>query len=127
MKKKNKNELLSYHVWYEKWKQTDTDKNHGSNIFIKSVMGVFYPKGILDDEIYEQTFRTLTDKNDDVWMTAMCLISGVSRRKILTMPKYMKPIIGTDKTALSHINVNYNDIQIKRTFDYYDLYEKLED
>lgn len=95
--------------------------------------GVLYPPKCFDEEIMDENqFMKLAPRADDIWFKAMTLRGGVKCKKIKLTKDFHKKFINLEDAqdiALCKINVgqNQNDTQLKDVFDYYNLWEKLQD
>ena len=105
---------------------------HGSSIYNvpTGVYGILYPPHILHEDILnEDLFLKLCPYADDIWFKAMSLLKNVECEKIpyVGFEHNFVPLAVDYASSLQKINVveGGNDVQIKRVFDYYDLYQYL--
>ena len=95
--------------------------------------GILYPPNCFHKEVLnEEIFMKLAPKADDIWFKAMTLKNNIKCKKVKLNKPFSKMFLGLEAgqdIALCNINVgeNQNDIQLKAVFDYYNLWEKLED
>ena len=126
MVKKDEKSLMPYLTW----KSAKNCSTPSYNLFFTGVGGVLYPPHALDQEVFNKDlFMKLSPTADDVWFKAMSLLK---RTKVVQVYKDMKefPIInGSQEDALWKINneQNHNDIQLKQVFDYFDLYQHIDE
>jgi hypothetical protein len=117
-----KNILLPYNQWQYEYQGQETSML----IFPTGVGGVLYPPHCFHEDITrEDLFMKLCPYADDVWFKAMTLLMEIPCKKIRCR-EYV-PIDGNQDIGLWMYNVSQgkNDIQIKQTFDYYNLWDKL--
>ena len=97
-------------------------------VFPRGVGGVLYPPNSLHQEIFnEEVFLDICPIADDIWFYAMALLNNTKSKSDVTWKKDYPLISKTQKIALWRTNVSQglNDIQMKKVFDKYHLYQKL--
>jgi len=101
--------------------------------FPTGVGGVLYPPNCFDDEVFNQdVFLDICKTADDVWFKAMSILRGTQAKKVYTRnpngEEYLENYQVQD-IGLNNLNntENQNDIQIKKVFDKYNLYQTLID
>lgn len=119
------NQLLSYNNWEKEC------VNLRENIFLTSGGGTLFPPESFDNEFFnEEQFLKLCPYADDVWINGMLLKNNTKIIQVEDSRKWSENNIVIEKTqdiGLFNINCgqNQNDIQIKRVFDEYNLWEKI--
>lgn len=114
---------------YSKWDIIKGDHPSSLKVFPTGVGGVLYFPGCFDDDILnENLIIELCPTADDIWFKAMSLKKGVKCKK--ASGDVWDRIIELNKSqekALWHANLlnGQNDEQIKKVFDYYNLYSIL--
>lgn len=97
------------------------------------VYGIFYPDGILNDEVFNQdVFINKCPMADDVWFKAMSLLNNVECEVVERGAVNMNNFISIElnrESALARTNVDKyaNDWQIKNIFEHYNLYKYFSD
>lgn len=123
MKINNKGKLKSYNSWFG-----ESDKLEVSFlVFPTGGAGAIYTSNLLSELVTdEKLFVELAPTADDVWFKAMSLLNGTKCKKVNSnIMKYLHTIEGTQEIGLYHKNRYQNDIQIKKVFDYFNLWSKL--
>jgi len=129
MKLINNNTFEKYEKWLMKCEFFDISPLN----FPTGVGGVLYPPHCFNEEIFnENIFMNICKYADDVWFKAMALLNNVSSKKIYTHNKngedyFLNKNIQDIGLFKMNIYKGMNDIQLKSTFDKYNLYEKLID
>ncbi|MDR1726408.1 MAG: glycosyltransferase family 2 protein [Acidobacteriota bacterium] len=111
---------------YNEWRQESTDTEASPLLFPTGVGGVLYPPHCLHEDVSrEDLFMSLAPTADDVWFKAMSLLRGTSCRRVKTCALLYS--VRNQDIALQQENVRRcgNDRQIKKVFDYYNLWGKL--
>lgn len=105
---------------------------HDSSIYNvpTGVYGILYPPHCLHEDILnEELFLRLCPYADDIWFKAMSLLKNVECEKVPYMgfEHNFIPLDIDYATSLQKINVveGGNDVQIKKVFEYYGLYQYL--
>lgn len=114
---------------YKSWPFADF-KGPSLILFPLGYSGVLYPPGSLSEEVFrDDIFLELSPYSDDIWFKAMALLKGTKAVMVSNRAIEFPTIRSVDRKGLHSINVakGLNDIQLKRVFDYFDLYDKLED
>lgn len=112
---------------YLSWKNAKNIKKPSYNLFFTGVGGVLYPPNSLHKEVLNKSkFLKLAPLADDVWFKAMSLKNNT--KVVQVFEDFIEfPIINekSQQNALWKINngLNKNDEQIKKVFDYYNLYK----
>ena len=124
IKKDGEKKLKPYISWND-----PTIRGPHHNLFPIGVGGILYPPKCLNNEVFnKKIFLKICPSGDDIWFKSMALLNNTKtvmvKEKVIKFPV----IINSQKTALWHINVrqNKNDEQLKKVFDYYNLYQCLE-
>ena len=118
-------------VSYMDWNLCIDDTKTTPLNFPTGVGGVLYPPHCFTDEVFNNTiFMELCPKADDIWFYAMALLGGTSNQWVATEhPKGYYQVICQYTNSLSFSNTNTqkceNDIQLRKVFDKYNLWEKL--
>ena len=126
MRKKDEKTLTPY----ISWKAAKGIEKPSYDLFFTGVGGVLYPPNSLDKDVMEKSlFLKLAPLADDVWFKAMSLKSET--KVIQVFSDFVEFPIINDKSqedALWRTNngLNQNDVQLKKVFDYYDLYHYIE-
>lgn len=113
---------------YKKW-EYETKENE--KLFLTSGAGTLFPPKSFDDDFFDsEVFLKLCPYADDVWINAMLLKNNKKITLVNQNKKYSEKNIGIDINQdialyLKNIGENQNDIQLKKVFDYYNLWEKL--
>ena len=100
------------------------------SFFHTGVSGVLYPPGSLHPEVFNKDLlRRLSPDTDDIWFKACALLNGTKTVMVKEKPASF-PIVyyrSSQQSALwkTNINLHMNDINLKRTFDYFSLYKLL--
>lgn len=95
--------------------------------------GVLYPPKCFTSEVFrEDVFLKLAPTADDLWFKAMELLSGTKVYPLKTVePIWSRILVDEHSQDVGLINGNIhkgaNDIQLKALFDYYNLYDLLEE
>ena len=114
---------------YSKWYQVNLSPDISPLNFPTGCGGILYPPNCFNNEVFnENVFMDICPYADDIWFKAMSLLNNVSSKKIYTHNKKSKEYLSNDQDSnLYDINVGkkMNDIQLKKVFDKYNLYEKL--
>ena len=118
---------------YTQWGQDDKREYIPSILnFSTGAGGVLYPPHCFHEDVRDALlFNKFAPRNDDIWFKAMTLRNNIQYVKIPIECGFAKKFIlledGQD-IALYHHNVERgeNDVQIKNTFEYYELIEKLQ-
>lgn len=122
IEKINLNELIPYLEW-----RINCVDNPSYNQFPTGVGGVLYPPGALSKEVFnKELFSKICPSADDVWFKAMGLLNGTKTfYNTLFKESDFLTIKSSQETSLWKINVeeNKNDIQIKKVFEHFNLYE----
>lgn len=108
------NQLLPYNTWPTLNYICDTD------IFFGSGGGtLFQPSKMYKDVLRTELSSTLTPLADDIWLNAMCKLSGLTTR-LITKKLYLF-FDKDDENSLSKQNVGMqqNDLQLHNIIDYY--------
>ena len=111
---------------YSEWTLNEHSAIRGLSVFFTTGSGVLFPPRIFENEIHEkERFLELAPHSDDIWFNAMRL-----KGEVQTLSLGRKHYVFMHKVspgALSEINwgAGQNDIQLKRVFDNYNLYEKI--
>lgn len=90
------------------------------------VSGVLYPPDSLHEEVLNKSlFMTLAPSADDVWFKCCALLNEIKSRRVLAQNVHFKMIEGSQTISLYHYNVllKKNDVQLKKAFDHFDLYQ----
>lgn len=117
----NNKQILPYNEWEYESKYTYEPSMF---LFATGVGGVLYPPHCMDDELFNiDKLKEISIFNDDVWLKAMQIIKKTSVVLVSVKGNYKCEINGSQKIALSKINVrnNRNDIIIKKVFDEYNI------
>lgn len=119
----DKNNIL---LPYNKWSFEYQKQEPSLLLFPTGVGGVLYPPHCFHEDITrEDLFMKLSPYADDVWFKAMTLLMEIPCKKIRCR-KYVDTGENQDIALFVHNVVHgKNDIQIKQTFNYYDLWDKL--
>lgn len=125
IKKESSNKLAPYKTW----SPAINVYKPSFKFFFTGMGGVLYPPNSLHRDITNSNlFLTLCPLGDDIWFNAMSLLN-----KTKVMPVYKNfiefPIIPNSQSfALWKTNVEEgkNDEQLKKVFDYYDLYKLID-
>ncbi len=118
---------------YLNWEWNSESMDVSSLNFPTGVGGVLYPPNIFSQEVFnEEVFLSICPTADDVWFKAMSLMNGKACRKVYTRKLNGEEYIENEDVqdiALFKINngQSQNDIQIKKVFDKYNLYQTLID
>ncbi len=112
---------------YLEWKGAKDIDSPSDKLFFTGVGGVLYPpKSLYEDVCRKDLFMKLCPKGDDIWFNVMAFLN---KTKIIQTHKdfvEFQTVDGTQDEALWKINngENKNDEQIKKVFDYYELFER---
>jgi hypothetical protein len=123
----SKNKIMPY----SKWSKNDAraylaDKKN----FAVGFSGVLYfPNCFHDDVINDEKFMKLCPHADDIWFKAMSLLKGIKVKSIgnqLSSANSLVPVEVTQSDSLSVLNIiqGHNDLQLKKVFSAYDIYDK---
>ncbi|MGC8753983.1 MAG: glycosyl transferase [Thermosulfidibacteraceae bacterium] len=113
---------------YRDWPFADFE-GPSYRLFPLGYSGILYPPNSLhEDVLRSDLFMELAPYNDDAWFKAMALLRGTKTVMVYGDAIEFPTIRSVDRIGLHSINVkgNLNDVQIKRIFDYYDLYPILD-
>ena len=116
-------------VPYLSWKSAKDYQNPSYKLFPTGVGGILYPPGSLNREVFnEALFMELAPTADDIWFKAMALLNGTKTIQVFKDSIEFPLIDGSQDDALWKINngQNQNDIQLKKVFDYFDLYDYIQ-
>lgn len=116
-----KNTLAKYTSWKRMSKNTTI-----YNLFFTGVGGVLYPPNTLHKDVLDRDlFLKLSPLADDIWFNAMAILNHTPI--ITTRDKWVEfPVIAFSQSialSKSNVNLNKNDIFLKKVFDYYKLYQ----
>ena len=121
MGKINPRQLAPYNDW-----PFAMDKRACYELFPTGSGGVLYPPGALNKKISHRIFMQLCPSADDVWFKAMSLLNRTKTVMVKDeSTEFLEVTIKeSQKNALWKANTreNKNDEQIKKVFDYFDLY-----
>lgn len=119
-------------VSYMKWDWCVNQSEPSSLYFFTGGGGTLYPPNSLDNEVVkEHIFMDICKYADDIWFNAMALKAGTKVRKCYTHNNKGEDYLINENVqdiGLCKINTGIqceNDIQLKKVFDYYNLWEKL--
>lgn len=136
----NKNDIIAYRCTYMKktsekelapylmWKEVKM-KESSFNLFPTGAGGILYPPKCLDNKVFDtELFMKICPTADDVWFKAMGMLNGRKIRMVGGESKEFPSIKSAQKDSLWKINVDKdkNDEQLKKVFDYFDLYKYIE-
>ena len=114
---------------YKKW-VVESDRLEASFlVFPTGGAGAIYSLALLNENVTnENLFMELAPTADDVWLKAMSLLNSTKCKKVNSnIMKKLHIVEGTQENALYYINYhqNQNDIQIKKVFDHFNLWNRL--
>ena len=118
---------------YLKWEQSDEEYTPSILNFATGAGGVLYPPlCFYQDIMNESLFNRYAPNADDIWFKAMTLLNDVQYVKVPIECRFSDKFVflkNTQDIALYHCNVekNLNDTYIKKVFEKYNLYNKLND
>lgn len=100
------------------------------NNFLQGNGGILYPPHSLHEDLFlHDRYKELCPHADDIWFNAMAIL-GNTPRYIIKSDEVLpfRTIGGIQKTGLHLINLvgKQNDVQFKKVFDYYYLYQYIE-
>lgn len=96
-------------------------------LFLTGTSGVLYPPQSLADDVLDVArFRELCPTADDVWFAAMALLRGTLCQKVRVRSREFATTNGSQTEALINVNNHTNDLQVRATFEHYDLYRLLQ-
>ena len=116
---------------YSKWEGNYQGEESTLDTLPTGIGGILYPpKCFYKDILREDLFMRLAPRADDIWFKAMTLMNNIPCKKIKLSKDFKKKFIDLEDgqdiaLGISNVIENQNDIQIKQTFDYYNLWEKL--
>lgn len=113
---------------YNAWEQCTTKIGNSPLLFPTGVGGVLYPPHTLSEEVLnEEAFLRLCPTADDIWFKAMSLLNNKQCYKTPSHNPCYFSIPTMQDIGLYKNNVfgGENDIQIKKVFEAYRLYDKL--
>ena len=115
---------------YRQWQHTVRCDGPQLDILPTGAGGILYPPGCLDPEVTNaERFLELCPSADDIWLKAMSLKRSTRCIVVEAADRWsdLPPFIeGTQEQCLARTNVkDANDVQMKRVFDHYALWEKL--
>lgn len=113
---------------YNAWEQCTAKIGTSPLLFPTGIGGVLYPPHSLCDEVLnEEAFLRLCPTADDIWLKAMSLLNNTPCYRIATHDPCYYSIPTMQDIGLYKKNVfaGENDIQIKKVFETYHLYDKL--
>lgn len=105
---------------YSKWKSCWGISGEGNNLFFGTGGGtLFKPVTLYQDLTNLSLALQLTPYADDIWLNAMCQLSGI--KPFLVSSGNILPVKQKSKVALCSINIgeSMNDKQLKAIIDYY--------
>jgi len=116
---------------YSDWKLLGVE-NEGPllSIFPTGVGGVLYPPESLHEEVCNvELFTKLCPTADDIWLKAMSLLKRTKCVKVGDYSGRAVQIKGMEHRALKLMNIvnEENDVQIQRVFEYYNLFNTLDE
>jgi hypothetical protein len=115
---------------YLSWPHVKKSEVASLGIFPTGNGGILYPPNSLNNEVFNKNiFLKLCPYGDDIWLKAMSLLQRTKVVQVFDEPKDFITIKDTQKEALHLINNSgpkLNDKQIKKVFDFYNLYKYLE-
>lgn len=119
--------LLPYTLWKHNIKRTNSEL-----IFPFGAAGILYPPRILPTEtLNKDVFFKICPNADDIWFWAMGLMNN-AKYKLVGFNSYYLHIFPLDrfyfkdmKLTTINVNGNQNDVQLKKVFDYYNLWNKI--
>ena len=117
---KNKN-LLPYNQWKHNYQQQE----ESYLVFPTGAGGILYPPNCFHEDILKiDLFTKLAPYADDIWFKTMTLLNNVPCQIIYSQHVYLQD---NQDMALFHKNIGQqlNDVQLKQTFDYYNLWNFL--
>jgi hypothetical protein len=121
MQKHSIDKLTPYLEWV-----TPENSIASFNLFPTGIGGVLYPPNSLSNKtLNKKLFTELAPLADDIWFKAMALLNNTKTIIVGKESMGMFEIIpDSQEEALHHINngENKNDEQLKKVFDYFDLY-----
>lgn len=109
---------------YDQWHFEITDQAPAKDVFFTGVGGVFYPPGLLHQDVTnEALFMKLCPVGDDIWLNWMVRLNGGTVRKVGPKQRFYEwP--GSQGVALQNTNRGTdggNDQQITRIVDAYGM------
>jgi hypothetical protein len=115
-----KGNILPYNSWF-----TYIPNNEARHdTFLLNVNGIIYPTKLFPKETFNiKALKSMSIYADDIWMKAMAMKAGIKHRRLFKHNKKYPEVLGTQKTALFHENVNNNrnDKIINTVFKKYKL------
>lgn len=124
-------ELKGTHAFtnFLSWNYAPNDGGANLRFMPESYMGVLYPPGSLDDQVFdEKTFMSLCPSADDFWFKAMSMLKGVTVRKVYHEEDYSNNLSTSRKLALHDLNSASGgyDRQLKAVMDHFGLWKMLD-
>jgi len=112
---------------YNNWELECLQFKSSFTIFPTSGGGTLYYPGCFSDEVTnKELFMELCPTADDIWLNAMTLKKGVQSKIINRTREWREDNIDinvSNDKGLYEINKHKNDEQIKKVFDYFNLWE----
>ena len=131
MEKRGTDSLRTYHNWQN---LSCADEPPSFRFFPLNGKGTLFPPHSLNPEISNKRFMQLCPLADDVWIKAMSLLQKTpvvitGKELPIEIRKWDSNLAEKDKCKkiLWKKNKYLNDIQIKAVFDYYHLYDMLDE
>ena len=123
MQKKFDDELMPY----LSWENAKNIKGPSFDLFFTGTGGVLYPPESLHKyTTRKELFMNLAPTGDDIWFKAMSLLANTRVVQVFDNCVEFPTINGKSQAeALWRINndLNQNDVQLKRVFDFFNLYK----
>lgn len=101
--------------------------------FPTGIGGILYPPNCFCEEVTkEEIFMKICPYGDDIWFKVMSLLKGIECEKIKITEKFEEKFLSLEELqeiSLSKKNLDdgFNDKQIKKVFEYYNILEKIKE
>lgn len=118
----NSNSLMPYS---EIKKRNNFGAESSFELMPTGVSGVLYPINSLNKQVLDKSsFMNLAPSGDDIWFKCCALLNKTKSRRVLPQNIHFRMIKNSQMTSLYYNNVimNKNDEQLKKAFDYFNLY-----
>ena len=117
---------------YQHWDQCITNTTPRFDTLLTGTGGIFYPTGTFSSAVLDsKLFMQLCPTGDDIWFKAHAMLNGRKSAIVADNPtlSFLPAFIeGSQVDCLANNNViSGNDKQIRDTFEYYNLWDQLEE